>query len=211
MATDPICGMTVDESSPLRAERDGQTFYFCSEHCRKKFVEHVRPVASARPSPVSAGSEPRRDHEQIRRRFNEPSGTRSFAARPRGCACTNPHLLPNTSARCVREWSRISRAIVRNAAWRWSVIRLGSRPRRAKTIYTCPMHPEVQQDHPGDCPKCGMPLEPMTVDSEHGRGRKRRTARHDQAILDWCRAHVAGVCPGDGSPGSGTGRTVLGK
>ena len=33
----------------------------------------------------------------------------------------------------------------------------------ANTIYTCPMHPEVQQDHPGDCPKCGMTLEPKTV------------------------------------------------
>ena len=30
----------------------------------------------------------------------------------------------------------------------------------ATTIYTCPMHPEVQQDHPGGCPKCGMALEP---------------------------------------------------
>ena len=29
--------------------------------------------------------------------------------------------------------------------------------------YTCPMHPEVQQNHPGACPKCGMALEPMTV------------------------------------------------
>jgi Cu+-exporting ATPase len=29
------------------------------------------------------------------------------------------------------------------------------------TIYTCPMHPEVQQSTPGDCPKCGMALEPM--------------------------------------------------
>ena len=28
-------------------------------------------------------------------------------------------------------------------------------------IYTCPMHPEVQQTTPGDCPKCGMALEPM--------------------------------------------------
>jgi Cu+-exporting ATPase len=27
-------------------------------------------------------------------------------------------------------------------------------------IYTCPMHPEVRQDHPGNCPKCGMALEP---------------------------------------------------
>ncbi|MGE5813941.1 MAG: copper-transporting P-type ATPase, partial [Acidobacteriota bacterium] len=28
------------------------------------------------------------------------------------------------------------------------------------TIYTCPMDPEVRQDHPGACPKCGMALEP---------------------------------------------------
>jgi len=27
-------------------------------------------------------------------------------------------------------------------------------------VYTCPMHPEVRQDHPGSCPKCGMALEP---------------------------------------------------
>jgi Cu+-exporting ATPase len=34
-------------------------------------------------------------------------------------------------------------------------------PPAAGTIWTCPMHPEVRQDHPGDCPKCGMALEPM--------------------------------------------------
>ena len=27
-------------------------------------------------------------------------------------------------------------------------------------VYTCPMHPEIRQDHPGACPKCGMALEP---------------------------------------------------
>ena len=27
--------------------------------------------------------------------------------------------------------------------------------------YTCPMHPEVVQDGPGTCPKCGMALEPL--------------------------------------------------
>ena len=27
--------------------------------------------------------------------------------------------------------------------------------------YTCPMHPEVMQDGPGDCPKCGMALVPI--------------------------------------------------
>lgn len=30
-------------------------------------------------------------------------------------------------------------------------------------IYTCPMHPEIQQDHPGNCPICGMTLEPKDV------------------------------------------------
>ena len=29
----------------------------------------------------------------------------------------------------------------------------------AGTIYTCPMHPEIRQDHPGNCPICGMSLE----------------------------------------------------
>lgn len=32
-----------------------------------------------------------------------------------------------------------------------------------KVIYTCPMHPEVKQNKPGSCPKCGMTLEKKTV------------------------------------------------
>ncbi len=28
------------------------------------------------------------------------------------------------------------------------------------TVFTCPMHPEVQQSGPGKCPKCGMKLVP---------------------------------------------------
>src|SRR5262249_15850147 len=30
-------------------------------------------------------------------------------------------------------------------------------------IYTCPMHPEIQRDHPGACPICGMTLGPKTI------------------------------------------------
>lgn len=33
-------------------------------------------------------------------------------------------------------------------------------------IYTCPMHPEIQQKGPGTCPKCGMALEPMDAAAE---------------------------------------------
>ena len=33
-------------------------------------------------------------------------------------------------------------------------------------LYTCPMHPEVQQVGPGNCPKCGMALEPMDATAD---------------------------------------------
>ncbi len=49
---DPICGMSVDESSALSAERDGQTFYFCSDHCRQKFMS---APAAAKPEKESHG------------------------------------------------------------------------------------------------------------------------------------------------------------
>jgi P-type Cu+ transporter len=32
------------------------------------------------------------------------------------------------------------------------------------SLYTCPMHPEILTREPGDCPKCGMPLEPLLPD-----------------------------------------------
>lgn len=36
----------------------------------------------------------------------------------------------------------------------------------AGTIYTCPMHPQIRQDHPGNCPICGMSLEPLLPELE---------------------------------------------
>ena len=37
-------------------------------------------------------------------------------------------------------------------------------------IWTCPMHPEVRQDHPGACPICGMALEPELAQADTGPG-----------------------------------------
>ena len=38
VAEDPVCGMTVDPATALHTERDGKTIYFCSEHCRAKYL-----------------------------------------------------------------------------------------------------------------------------------------------------------------------------
>ncbi|HEY5233857.1 MAG TPA: heavy metal translocating P-type ATPase [Verrucomicrobiae bacterium] len=97
MAKDPICGMTVDETTALHAERNGETFYFCCEHCREQFLSQS---ASAKTSGV-AHAHAHHDHAEVK---------------------------PDAAAK-----------------------------------YFCPMCPGVESDRPGDCPKCGMALEPKTM------------------------------------------------
>ena len=41
-------------------------------------------------------------------------------------------------------------------------------PIAAKTEYVCPMHPEIIRAEPGNCPICGMTLEPRVISSEEG-------------------------------------------
>jgi Cu+-exporting ATPase len=107
MAIDPICGMTVDERTAISAERDGQTFYFCCESCRRKFVE---------------GQEPRVES-------------------PKKLLALDSQLIILSSQPPT----------------------LNSQPLTLNSIYTCLMHPEIEQDRPGACPKCGMALEPKTL------------------------------------------------
>jgi uncharacterized membrane protein YraQ (UPF0718 family) len=40
---DPVCGMAVDRSKALTASINGETFYFCSSHCRDEFRDGPRP------------------------------------------------------------------------------------------------------------------------------------------------------------------------
>ncbi|RMH52479.1 MAG: heavy metal translocating P-type ATPase [Alphaproteobacteria bacterium] len=42
----------------------------------------------------------------------------------------------------------------------------------AGSRWTCPMHPEIVRDAPGDCPICGMALEPMTPSADAGPNRE---------------------------------------
>lgn len=48
----------------------------------------------------------------------------------------------------------------------------------SKILYTCPMHPEVNEDHPGACPKCGMSLELKTISAES-------IVNHEFMVMAW--------------------------
>ena len=55
--------------------------------------------------------------------------------------------------------------------------------------YTCPMHPEVQADRPGSCPKCGMALEPEDLSATTDRV-EYTCPMHPQIVRD-----QPGSCP----------------
>ena len=55
-------------------------------------------------------------------------------------------------------------------------------------IYTCPMHPEVEQDPPGNCPICGMALEPKVP---IGAGEEENAELRDMTRRFWIGALLA--------------------
>ncbi|MDO9023774.1 copper-translocating P-type ATPase [Zwartia sp.] len=48
----------------------------------------------------------------------------------------------------------------------------------AHTLYTCPMHPEIRQNHPGNCPKCGMTLDLLIPDLHNDENPELRNFQH---------------------------------
>ena len=132
--TDPICGMKVEPATAAAVvERAGEKVYFCSTHCRDKFV---------------AGHADGETHEHA---CCSGEDRASAAPKPAGkyfcpmCAGVESDQ-PGSCPKC-------GMALERNPTFR----------QPGKTIYTCPMHPQIEQDHPGNCPICGMTLEPKNV------------------------------------------------
>ena len=159
---DPVCGMTVDPAtSKHQSMHDGQTFHFCCGGCKAKFeAEPARYLAQ----PAAQ----RHDHAS----HGDANGAH-LAKDPVCGMSVDPHTAKHRadhdghpyhfcSARCREKF------VADPAAY------LGERKPApaapAGAIYTCPMHPEVQQVGPGSCPKCGMALEPMmpSLDEDDG-------------------------------------------
>jgi Cu+-exporting ATPase len=141
MAKDPICGMTVDEATSLRAERDGQTFHFCSEHCRQEFL--ARPSAQTTNAEGSHGGSEMTGQDHAHYHEHDHGVVKPSAGAKYFCP-----MCPDVESDKPGDCPKCGMALERNPTW--------VEPAAPKVIYTCPMHPEVEQDHPGNCPKCGM-------------------------------------------------------
>ena len=140
---DPVCGMTVDPANAAGSSRIGdQTFYFCSASCKQKFnadpaAYGVTPPASDEiVDPVCGMTISKADAVGS----SEYGGTTYYFCNP-SCK-TKFDADPATYTGGKRPEPK---------------------PAPAGAMYVCPMDPEVRQDKPGACPKCGMALESEMV------------------------------------------------
>ena len=128
MAKDPICGMMVDEASPLKAEREGKTFYFCSEHCREKFLAEAKPASSSK--------ETHAHHEHSAEKHSCCHDHGDAVVKPSAAAKYFCPMCPGVESDKPGDCPKCGMALERNPAW--------VAPAAGKPLYTCPMHPEVR-------------------------------------------------------------------
>lgn len=131
---DPVCGMTVDpDAGKPTAVHDGRTYHFCCTGCMNKFEADTEAYRSAT-DPVCGMTVER----AVAAHMSKHAGERFYFC----------------SAGCQDKFDAAPENYLGD--------RPASEPAPEGTMYTCPMDPEIVQDHPGDCPICGMALEPMT-------------------------------------------------
>jgi P-type Cu+ transporter len=132
---DPVCGMIVDAENPKHSlEHDGHRYGFCSAGCKDRFAAAPQDYLTAE-DPVCGMTVNR----ATARHMAKHEGRRFYFC----------------SARCQERFEAEPAAYLAG--------RPAPEPMPAGTLYTCPMHPEIVQEGPGDCPICGMALEPMGI------------------------------------------------
>ena len=135
---DPVCGMMVDPASAVHShEHGGDTYYFCSARCHEKFV--ADPGAYLNETDPVCGMSV---NPKTAKHTENYDGTTYYFCNPK---CREKFIADPEK---YLSDDRPEEPVVEGA------------------IYTCPMHPEIQQEGPGTCPICGMALEPMMVTAD---------------------------------------------
>ena len=134
---DPVCGMNVTEDSEYSAEHEGRTWYFCCGGCRDKFLSN----------PEQYLGEPLKDPVCGMKVTEDSKYSADYQGKNYYFCC----------AGCRDKF------IVEPDKYLEETQENSTEPVDVSAVYTCPMDPEVQQQGPGVCPKCGMALEPMGV------------------------------------------------
>jgi len=151
-AKDPVCGMTVDPAkAKASCEHGGITYYFCCQGCLGKFqADPERYLAKARAEVRSAEN-----------KATDPvCGMTVDPQKARGTASHGGVTYYFCSQGCLTKFQADPAKYLQKVA-------PATEPARTAPgmsgIYICPMDPEVRQEGPGTCPKCGMALEPETI------------------------------------------------
>ncbi len=187
MAIDPVCGMQVDEQKARgTAEHAGQRYYFCCTGCRDRFIADPASFLGEK-----RGTSTISLHKPGSVVFRCPMHPGVESPRPGKCPQCGMRLVPASKAKAD---AHSHRDVAPAASSQLLTIEEPAEPAscchshataddavRATPVvappgatYTCPMHPEVVSDKPGDCPLCGMPLVPIA-----GSGETDDTELHD--------------------------------
>jgi heavy metal translocating P-type ATPase len=165
---DPVCGMTVTPNPEKAVKHDGRTWYFCSTGCMTKFKAdpgaYIPKAASATSSAHTCCAHdhaPSHDSPSVvhtEKPYTDPVCGMKAAADPAKSVTHAGVTYYFCSQHCVTKFRANPEQYLHPQT---------AKPAASKdAIYTCPMHPEVQQIGPGTCPKCGMALEPMDASVE---------------------------------------------
>ncbi len=157
MKTDPVCGMDVAENSEFWADYAGTHYSFCSTHCLHSFeaepTRYVHTESLTDPvcgMAVSESAEHHRAHDGRTVYFCSATCLEKFIKSP-------SQYLPKS-----KQTTKSHHDCGGNAPAHHAEV-VSSPAVNSTAIYTCPMHPEIEQQSPGSCPKCGMALEPKDI------------------------------------------------
>jgi len=174
-AKDPVCGMDVDlAAGKPSTTHAGETFHFCSDGCRRKFEAEPAKYLAAKPASGGSCCAGKATAAEAAHEHHEHHHAHVHTVKDPVCGMqVDPHTAQhraehggNTHYFCA---ARCREKFVADPTT-YLGERKAAPPAPAGTIYTCPMHPEVQQVGPGDCPKCGMALEPMMPSADEDDG-----------------------------------------